>query len=216
MTRTIWQRVSLAAIAVVNLLIPPASAQTKADYLIRGPGATVIWGIEEGAIAFELTVLAFKDMAPVQGDQPTPGPRVAFALTRLSSVGYTLTRRHWYGEAALPPDSFTVASDLSQATLDVEAEGTLEVRTENQAPTVRKVKGRIEIRWVANADPANTTLSVANQTVPFPVQLNIAGQGRKAAATAKVTVDGMGGPLDWIGPATILSPAVGTLTLGLP
>lgn len=214
MIRTLSIRAGLLAVALLAALALPARAQTTTtQYVVRGPVAAVIWGLDEGAIDFDLTVLASGDIAPAVGAEPAPGPRVAFSLMRLSSLGGTLIRRYWYGNAALPVGALSISPDLSEATLDVEVEGIRGERIGNGAATESVVKGRIQIKWVANANAANTALAYNNQTQPFPVQFDAVGQGRKATATVKITVDGLGGPLDVTGPGTLLSVASGLLTL---
>jgi hypothetical protein len=213
MKRTFSLRASLLAVALLTALALPARAQTNTQYVVRGPVAAVIWGLDQGAIDFDLTVLASSDIAPAVGAEPAPGPRIAFSLMRLSSLGGTLIRRYWYGSAALPLDALSISPDLSGATLNVEVDGTRGERIGDGAVKESVVKGRIEIKWVANAAAANTTLSLNNQTQPFPVQFDAVGQGRAATATVKITVDGLGGPLDVTGPGTLLSVASGLLTL---
>jgi hypothetical protein len=213
MKRTFSLRAGLLAIALLTGLALPARAQTNTQYVVRGPVAAVIWGLDQGAIDFDLTLLASSDIAPAVGAEPAPGPRVAFSLMRLSSLGGTLIRRYWYGNAALPLDALSISPDLSEATLDVEVDGTRGEQIGNGAVKESVVKGRIQINWVANAAAANTTLSLNNQTAPFPVQFDAVGQGRGATATVKITVDGLGGPLDVTGPGRLLSVASGLLTL---
>jgi hypothetical protein len=208
--------VSLLAVALLTVLVLPARAQTTTQYLVRGPVASVIWGIDQGAIDFDLTVLATSDLAPAVGNLPAPGPRVAFSWTRLRALGGTLIRTQWYGNAALPLGALSIASDLSAATLDAEVEGTLAERIGDGVAKERLVKGRIQIQWVANAAVANTTLSLNNQTAPFPVQFDAVGQGRGAQAMVTITVDGMGGPLQVTGPGNLIFPASGLLTLKAP
>jgi hypothetical protein len=216
MARAFWQRVGLPALALLGLLAAPAQAQTKTNYLIRGPVAAVTWtdGLT-GPVNVDLTVFAFSDLAPAQGDQPLPGPHVAFSATQLRALGGTLIRRQWYGVAPLPAGALNIASDLSSATLTVEVEGTLVERIESRVNSRSTARGRIEIQWAASAVPASTTLSVNNQTAPFAVQFDVIGTGRAAQATVNVTVDGLGGPIQATGPATLLSPGTGLFTLGL-
>jgi hypothetical protein len=216
MSRAFWQRVGLPAIALLALLAAPARAQTKTNFLIRGPVAAVNWsGGLAGPLDVDLTVLAFSDLAPTLGDQPPAGPRVAFSVTRLSALGGTLIRRQWYGHAALPLGALTIAPDLSSATLDAELEGTFVQRIEDRISDRRTVTGRLQIQWVADAGAANTTFSLNNQTAPFEVQFDAVGQGRGAQATVTVTADGLGGPIQATGPGILLFPGSGLFTLGL-
>jgi hypothetical protein len=213
MRRTFSLWACLLAVALFSALVLPAQAQTKTQYLFKGPVAAVIWGLDQGAIDFDLTVVASNQMEPAQGDGPS-GPRIAFSELRLSALGGTLIRRQWYGNAPLPLDALSIAGDLSGATLNTEVEGTLAERIGDGAVKQNTVKGRIQIQWVANAGPANTSLSFNNQTAPFPMQVDIIGQGRQAQATVNVTVDGLGGPLQVTGPGMLLFPLTGLLTLG--
>lgn len=215
MRRTLSMRAVLLALAVFSSLTLPARAQTTTNYVIQGPVATVIWGVDEGAIDFDLTLLASNNVSPAVGDGSPSGPRIAFSLLRLSSLGGTLIRRQWYGNAVLPEGALVIASDLSEATLNTEVEGTLAERIGEGAVKQSTVKGRIQIHWVASAAPANTTLSLSNQTAPFPVQFSAVGQGRRAEANVNIAVDGLGGPLQVTGPATLLLPASSLLSLGL-
>src|SRR5262245_31615682 len=114
MRRTFTLRASLLAAVLFVLLEAPARAQTSTNYVVRGPAAVVAWGLDEGAIDFELTLVASNDVAPAQGDQPAPGPRLIFRVTRFASLGSTLIRRYWYGDVALPPNALSIGSDLSQ------------------------------------------------------------------------------------------------------
>jgi hypothetical protein len=215
MTRSFWPRLGLTAIALMGMVAAPGRAQTTTNFVIRGPVAAVNWrnGLE-GPVNVDLTLFAFTDVAPAVGDQPAPGPRLVFSVTRLAALGGTLIRRQWYGSAALPAGALVIAPDLSTATLDAEVEGTFEERVENGEPTRKVVKGRIQGSWVASEGPANTTLSVNNQEAPFPMQFNSAGQGRRAVMTATVTADGLGGVIQGIGSGNLLSPAAGVFTLG--
>jgi len=214
MRRTRSMRAAVLALTLLGAVALPARAQTTSQYVIQGPIAAVIWGIDEGAVDFDLTVLASNSVSPVVGDGPS-GPRIAFSLLRLSALGSTLIRRQWYGNAALPAGALTIAPDLSGATLDAEVEGTLVERIGDRAPKQSTARGRIQIRWVAKADPSNLTLSLTNQSAPFAVQFSAAGQGRAAEATVDIRVDGLGGPLQVTGPGTLLFPTTGLLSLAL-
>jgi hypothetical protein len=214
MRRMRSMRAAVLALAVMGALALPARAQTTSQFVIQGPIATVIWGIEQGAIDFDLTVVASNSVTPALGDVRPTEPRITFSWLRLSALGGTLIRRQWYGNATIPTGALSIASDLSGATLEAEVEGTLAERIGDGAAKQTPTKGRIQIRWVASADPANTTLSYTNQTAPFPIQFTAAGQGRRAQATVDITVDGMGGPLQVTGPGTLLFPSSGLLSLG--
>jgi len=191
------------------------AADTVTNYVIRGPGATVLWGLDQGALDTEVTILAFTDMAPAQGDKPPPGPRVIYSVTRLTALGGTVIRRQWYSDAPLDPGQLTVSSDLSEVKLETEVTGIFVETRSPGSSTQRQVRGKLKVVWVANAASANTSLSVNNQTTPVGVQLSVVGQGRVGQATITVNADGLGGPIEMSGPATILSPSVGTVTLTL-
>lgn len=218
MSHGFWRRVGLPALALLALMAAPVGAQTKTNFVIRGPVAAVNWtGGLVGPVDVDLTVLAFSDLAPAQGNQPAPGPYVAFSATRLSALGGTLIRRQWYGNAPIPLGALSFGPNLSEAYLNIEeVPGVFEEQIGNREPTRRAVTGRIEIRWVATAALANTTLSLNRQETPFGVQFDAAGQGREAQATVNVTVEGLGGPIQATGPGTLLAPAAGLFTLGLP
>jgi hypothetical protein len=203
----------LAAV-LLSVIAAPAPAQTGQSLVVRGPVAAILWGPDEGAIDVELRLIASGDLAPAQGEQPPAGPRMVFSATRLSALGGTLIRRHWFGSAPLPAGALSISSDLSEATLDAEVDGTLQEVIGDRTPTERAVKGRLQVRWVANAAAAEHTIAHNNQSAPYPFQLSIVGQGRRAEATVTLTVDGLGGPLQVTGPGTLLSPATGVLNAG--
>lgn len=214
MRRLLLPRAGVLAAVLFSVLAVPSQAQTSEKYVVRGPVAAIVWGPDEGAVDVELTLVASGDLAPAQGDAPPAGPRVVFSATRLSALGGTLIRRQWFGSAPLPAGALSISSDLSEATLDAEVDGTLQEVIGSRTPTQRAVKGRIQIRWVANADPANVALSYNNQGALYPLQVAITGTGRRAAATVALTVDGLGGPLQVTGPGTLFSPATGVLSVG--
>jgi len=180
------------------------------------PGATVLWSLPQVPGDTEITVLAFRDLAPVQGDTPPPGPRVIFSVTRLADQGATSVRWQWYGDVALKPEALVVSPDLAEAKLEAKVKGTLEAHVSTGNVTRQEVEGTLKIQWVAKADPANTTLTVNKQGTLVGLQLNLVGQARLGQATVSVEVTGMGAPIQREGPGTVLSPSVGTLSLTLP
>jgi len=163
-----------------------------------------------------VVALAFRDLAPVQGDKPPPGPRLLFSVTRLTAPGTTLIRRQWYGDAALKAAAFVVSPGLAEAKLEAKVSGTLEEQHFPGNVTRREAKGTLTIQWKANSGPANISLAINRQTTPVAVQLNAVGEGRLGQATVSVNVEGLGGPIEVVGPGTLLSPHAGTLTWSLP
>jgi hypothetical protein len=210
-----WQRVGLLTLALFGFLVRPLSAQTTANYLIRGPGAMLNWGPDQGAVDVEMMAFAFTDMAPLTGDTPPPGPRVVFSATRLSALGSTLIRRQWFVDAPLKPEQLAVSTGLTEVNLQAELTGILEERLSPGSTTRKEAKGTLKIRWVANAGPSNTAVSVNNQGTPVAIQMTAVGDGRLAQATVTVNVEGMGGPIEMTGPGTILSPSAATLKISV-
>lgn len=215
MSRGVWRQAGLLALSLLGFLARAVAAETVANYQIRGPGAILLWGVEQGMIDTELVVLAFHDLAPGQGDKPPPGPRLLFSVTRTTVSGATPIRRQWYGEAALKPGALVISPGLADARLEAKVSGTLVEQRSLGSVTRRKAQGTLKIQWKAISGPANTTMSLNRQTAPVTLQLNAVGEGRLGQATVSVRVEGLGGPIEEVGPGRLLSASNGTLALRL-
>jgi hypothetical protein len=204
-----------------------AGAGQTVNYVVSGPIGAAVWGLgdEPGT---EAVAFAFSHLTPVEPKNaaassptataekqklPPPGPRVVFSVTQWALVDGEWAPRHWYGDAPLPEKALAVAADLSAGQLDATIPGILEERDETGAVVRREVPGRLQVQWSAIGKPANTTLAYTYQTPSYATTLQTVGSGRASQATATVTVEALGGPIQIWGLGSLSAVTSGLLSV---
>jgi hypothetical protein len=199
---------------VLALAASAAWGEQKASYVIRGPAGAAIWGLglQPGT---EAVAFVFTNAEPTRGEKPATAARIAFSVIQWSFTNGQWLRRQWYGDAPLKPEDLSIALDLSEGRLDTTVTGTLEEQRLNGSILRREVPGRVQVKWTPIGGIATLTEQVNYQTPPYAASLQLAGSGRKAAATATLIVDGLDGPIQITGLGSLSSVTNGLFNLTL-
>jgi hypothetical protein len=199
-----------------------ARADQAASYDVSGSSGAALWGLgtQPGTAAL---LFAFSQAAPVKpastagpaapANSAAPGPRVVFLVMQWILAGNAWVEREWYGDWPLAPDGLAVGADLAQGTLDTTVMGTLVVSSGSGTDVQRNVPGRLQVKWQATSDPANTTTAYTYQTPAYTAVLQTIGSGRMATAAATITVPALGAPIPLSGVGTLSSITTGALSL---
>jgi len=207
--RTRWLLLSVLALAV-----SAAWAEQKASYVIRGPAGAAIWGLGEQP-GTEAVAFVFTEAEPTRGEKPATGARIAFSVIQWSFTNGMWLRRQWYGDVPLKPEDVLIALDLSEGRLDTTVNGTLEEQRLNGSILRREVPGRVQVRWAPVGGIGTLTEQVNYQTPLYAASLQLVGNGRKAAATATLVVEGLDGPIQITGLGSLSSVTNGLFNLTL-
>jgi hypothetical protein len=185
------------------------------DYVVKGSMAAA-WGIGNRP-GTEAILFAFNELAPKTGETPAAGPRLAFSVTQWSLGATGWVRRQWFGDAALEPETFKIAPELGEATVEATVMGALEERSESGASVYRDVPGKVQISWTAGyGGVGNSTLAYIYQTPSYTAKLQSQGTGRSANASITVAIDALGEPMTFWGFGSLSAVKEGSLAITMP
>jgi hypothetical protein len=208
---------------LLSLFLVAAGAQADqvSVYEVGGTRGATLWGLgnQPGTAA---VLFAFNHVTPVKPDTaanapkvtlPPPGPRVAFLVTQWGLINNTWVERQWYGDWPMDAKGLGLAGDLSQGTLDTMVQGTVVESSESGTVVHRNIPGRLQVKWLAGSDLANTTTAYNYQTSAYTATLQTVGQGRMATATATLTVPALGAPIPLSGIGALSAITTGALNV---
>jgi hypothetical protein len=200
----------------------PADQTQSASYVVQGPAGAALWGLGDRP-GTEAVIFAFSQLAPVKGSSPAtppakdnppaPGPRVAFSVTQWTMANGDWVLSQWYGDAPLTEKALAITGDLAQGKLEATVPGTLVQQSASGTVVRRDVPGLLEVQWVASSSVANATTADTYQTPAYAAILQTAGTGRAATATARVTVEALGAPIQLWGLGSLSSVVSGLLSV---
>jgi hypothetical protein len=219
----IWRRLLFLPILALSAAAPTAArAEQTASYLVTGPIGAALWGLgnEPGT---QVVAFAFSQVTPIDpktgavatadAKLPPPGPRIAFSVTQWALLDDSWVRRQWYGDAPLTDKALVLGADLGLGTLDATIHGTLEEISEDGVVVHPDVPGRLQVQWQARSKMANTSLAYTYQTPGYAATLQTVGTGRAANATATITVEALGDPIQIWGLGTLSAVTKGLLNV---
>jgi hypothetical protein len=208
----------LVVAATVPALTTAAVAQISppAQYSVSGTGGAALWGMGNQP-GTQILAFAFTQATPLVNNTPAApaGPRLTFTVTQWALLGGGWVQRQWYGDVPLDAAALGINPDLGQGVLDATVAGTLIEQSLAGTVVLRNVPGRVQVNWTAFSGVANTTLSYIYQTPAYGATVQTTGPGRFAMASATVTVDAMGLPIQAWGFGSLFSATDGLVSVKL-
>jgi len=212
-----WLPALLLAVTVPALTAAPAAqAQSTAQYSVNGTGGAALWGMgtQPGT---QILAFAFSQATPLGSNASAlpPGPRLTFSVAQWALSGGGWVQRQWYADVPLDAQSLTINPDLGQGVLDALVLGTLVEQSFSGMAVQQNVPGRVQVNWTAITGVANTTLAYNYQTPAYSAIVQTSGPGRFATATATLTVDALGAPIQAWGFGSLFSANGGLVNVAL-
>jgi hypothetical protein len=198
----------------VLLFATSAAHADPVRYGIAGSNSATLWAMGDRP-GTEVIAYVFQKATPEQGEAPKAEPRMIFSATEWQWSFTGFLRRHWYGDAALPAEAFTIGEGMKDGKLSIELKGTMEERSLTGVVVKRDVPGKLEVTWTAGGDPASSTISYSYQSPGYSTQLQMVGEARTATVAGKLSVEGWGEPLNLWGFGSLCAVSSGTLSVTL-